>query len=67
MGVAGGALERGVFGGCWYLETSKQTSYREGRSWTGGCLRCIGLRIANEGCTVHRCTERGEHTDQGKK
>ena len=36
MGVAGGALGGGDFRGCWYLETSKETSYREGRSWPGG-------------------------------
>ena len=67
VGVAGGALGGGDFRGCWYLETSKETSYREGRSWPGGCLRYIGLTTANEGCTVHRCTEGGEHTDQSKK
>ena len=50
---------------------------REGVSWPGGSLRCTGLTIAKEGCTVHRCTvhrctvhrctEGGEHTDQSKK
>ena len=50
-----GALGGGGFRGYWYLETSKETSYREGRSWLGG-LRCIGMTIANEGYTVHRCT-----------
>ena len=32
MGVAGGVLGGGDFRGCWYLEASKETSYREGRS-----------------------------------
>ena len=39
VGVGGGgrgALGGGDFRGCWYLETSKETSYREGRSWSGG-------------------------------
>ena len=36
VGVAGGSLGGGDFRGCWYLETSKETSYREGRSWPGG-------------------------------
>ena len=31
-----GGTRWGDFRGCWYLETSKETSYREGRSWPGG-------------------------------
>ena len=34
--MAGGALGGGDFRGCWYLETSKETSYREERSWPVG-------------------------------
>ena len=31
-----GGTRWGDFRGFWYLETSKETSYRERRSWMGG-------------------------------
>ena len=35
-GGRGGTRWGGDFRGCWYLETSKETSYREVRSWSVG-------------------------------